>query len=299
MKQKTLYNVHMFKAGRVAIVGRPNVGKSTLLNALVKEKLCIVSSKPETTRDNIQGVLSGEDFQIVLVDTPGMHRPKHLLGKVMVRRATASLMDIDLAIALIDAQSGITQEDMKIFELLPEKPSFLLINKIDKTGRARILPIIDKARRFNFSEIIPISASKKDGLDVVFKKILEYMPEGFPIFPDDQLSDKNEDFFIQEIIREKVLELTYEEVPHSTAVTIEEIKERSEGTTYIRAEIYIEKTSQKGIVIGRAGSMLKKIGESARKEIETLLEKKVFLDLHVKVFENWRKDPYKLKKLGY
>lgn len=294
-----MYNVSMFKSGRVAIIGRPNVGKSTLLNALVKEKLCIVSSKPETTRDNIQGVLSGEDFQIVLVDTPGMHKPKHLLGKVMVRRAAASLMDIDLAIVLIDAQVGMTQEDMRIFEILSEKPSFLLINKIDKIGKGYILPIIEKAQRFGFKEIIPISASKKDGLDVVFKKILEYMPEGYPIFPDDQLSDKSENFFIQEIIREKVLELTYEEVPHSTAVTVEEMKERSEETTYIRAEIYIEKMSQKGIVIGRAGSMLKKIGEAARKEIEALLEKKIFLDLHVKVFENWRKDPYKLKKLGY
>src|SRR4030042_1600320 len=192
---KILYNMLMFKAGKVAIIGRPNVGKSTLLNALVKEKLCIGSSKPETTRDNIRGVISGEDFQIVFVDTPGMHKPRHLLGKVMVRRASASLLEVDLVMVLIDGQSGITQEDLRIFELLPKKPSFLLINKIDKIDKGRILPIIEKAQRFNFKEIIPISAFKKDGLDIVFKKILEYMPEGFPIFPDDQISDKNESFF--------------------------------------------------------------------------------------------------------
>jgi len=304
----------MFKAGKVAIVGRPNVGKSTLLNVLVNEKVCIVSSKPETTRDNIQGIISGKDFQVVFIDTPGIHRPKNTLGKLMVRKAQASLMETDLNIVLIDAYSGITKEDINVFELLPDKLKLLIINKIDKIDRRELLPIIEKARKFNFKETIPISATKKDGTDIVFKKILEYLPEGFPFFPDDQLTDKNEKFIIQEIIREKTLGIIYQEVPHSIAVTVEEMKDRPpspfplpqkgerarvRGTVYIRANIYCEKISQKGIIIGKDGSMLKRIGGIARKDIEDLLQKKVFLDLWVKVYKNWRKDPFALKNLGY
>lgn len=293
----------MFKAGKVAIIGRPNVGKSTLLNTLVKEKVCIVSEKPETTRDSIQGIISGKDFQVVFVDTPGIHRPKNLLGKLMVRKAQASLMETDLNIMMIDAHSGITHEDMNIFELLPAKSNFLIINKIDNIDRRRILPIIEKARKFNFKEIIPISALKQNGTDIVFNKILEYLPEGFPFFPDDQLSDKNENFIIQELIREKTLEITYQEVPHSIAVTVEEMKEKKDRDnneiTYIRANIYCEKMSQKGIIIGKDGQTLKKIGEVSRKDIEAFLQKKIFLDLWVKVYKNWRKDPFALKNLGY
>jgi len=293
----------MFKAGKVAIIGRPNVGKSTLLNALIKEKLCIVSEKPETTRDSIQGIISSKDYQVVFVDTPGIHRPKNLLGKLMVRKAQASLMETDLNIMLIDAHSGITHEDMLIFELLPAKLNFLIINKIDNIDRRRILPIIEKAQKFNFKEIIPISALKQNGTDIVFNKILEYLPEGFPFFPEDQLSDKSENFIIQELIREKTLEITYQEVPHSIAVTVEEMKEKKDrdgsDIVYIRANIYCEKMSQKGIIIGKDGQMLKKIGEISRKDIETFLKKKVFLDLWVKVYENWRKDPFALKNLGY
>ena len=293
----------MFKAGKVAIIGRPNVGKSTLLNALIKEKLCIVSEKPETTRDSIQGIISSKDYQVVFVDTPGIHRPKNLLGKLMVRKAQASLTETDLNIMLIDGNSGITQEDMLIFELLPSKLNFLIINKIDKIDRRKILPIIEKAQKFNFKEIIPISALKQNGTDIVFNKILEYLPEGFPFFPEDQLSDKNENFIIQELIREKTLEITYQEVPHSIAVTVEEMKEKKgrdgNDIVYIRANIYCEKMSQKGIIIGKDGQMLKKIGEISRKDIENFLKKKVFLDLWVKVYENWRKDPFALKNLGY
>jgi len=293
----------MFKAGKVAIIGRPNVGKSTLLNALIKEKLCIVSEKPETTRDSIQGIISGKDYQVVFVDTPGIHRPKNLLGKLMVRKAQASLTETDLNIMLIDGNSGITQEDLLIFELLPAKLNFLIINKIDKIDRRKILPIIEKAQKFNFKEIIPISALKQNGTDIVFNKILEYLPEGFPFFPEDQLSDKSENFIIQELIREKTLKITYQEVPHSIAVTVEEMKEKKDrggsDIIYIRANIYCEKMSQKGIIIGKNGQMLKKIGEVSRKDIENFLKKKVFLDLWVKVYENWRKDPFALKNLGY
>jgi GTP-binding protein Era len=293
----------LYKSGKVAIIGKPNVGKSTLLNALIKEKLCIVSAKPETTRDNIQGIISGKNFQIVFIDTPGIHRPRHLLGKTMVRRATSSLMEADLIIVLIDAKDGITQEDIEIFDMASNKPSFLIINKIDKIDKRLTLPIIEKAQKFNFKEIIPVSATKKDGIDIVFKKIIEYLPEGFPLFPDNQLTDKTERFCVQEIIREKALELTYEEVPHSIAVSVEEMKEKKDRQDndiwYIRSEIYVEKMGQKGIIIGKNGAMLKKIGELSRKEIENLLQKKVFLDLHVKLYENWRKDPFKLKNLGY
>lgn len=293
----------MFKAGRVSIVGRPNVGKSTLLNALIKEKLSIISEKPETTRDNIQGIISGKDFQIVFIDTPGIHKPKHLLGKLMVRKAQSSLLEIDIVIAIIDARDGITTDDIRIFQLLPAKTKFLAINKIDKIDKRSILPIIEKAQRFGFNEIIPISALKNDGIDVVFKKILEYLPEGFPLFPEDQLTDKNEQFSVKEIVREKVLEFTYQEIPHSVAVTVEEMKNKKARSgsdiTYIRANIYVEKPSQRKIVIGSKGATLKKIGEYSRKDIEKLLEQKVFLDLWVKVQENWRKDPYALKNLGY
>jgi len=293
----------MFKAGKVAIIGRPNVGKSTLLNVLVKEKVCIVSEKPETTRDNIQGIISDKEFQVVFVDTPGMHRPKNLLGKLMVRKAQASLTETDLNLVLIDAHNGITKEDIEIFNLMPVKLNILIINKIDGIDRRHILPIIEKAHKFNFKEIIPISALKKDGTDLVFKKILEYLPEGFPFFPDDQLTDKNERFIVQEIIREKTLEITYQEVPHSIAVTVEEFQEKKDRNNndiiYIRANIYCEKESQKGIIIGDGGKMLKKIGEFSRKDIENFLQKKVFLDLWVKVYKNWRKDPFALKNLGY
>ncbi len=296
-----MYNISMFKAGKVAIIGRPNVGKSTLLNALVKEKLCIVSKRPETTRDNIQGIISGKEFQVVFIDTPGMHRPNTLLGKTMVRKATSTLLEVDLVLMLIDAYSGISREDKTIFQQLPpEKTTLLIINKMDKIDKRLVLPVIEEATKFSFKEIIPIAASKKDGTDIVFKKILEYLPEGYPLFPEDQLSDKSERFLIQEIIREKVMELTHQEVPHAIAVTVEEMKERkNKGLFYIRAHIYVERKNQKAIIIGKNGQMLKKIGENSRKEIETLLQKKVFLDLWVKVYENWRKDPFALKNLGY
>lgn len=294
----------MFKSGKVAIIGRPNVGKSTLLNALIKEKLCIVSRKPETTRDNIQGIVSDKDYQIVFIDTPGMHKPKTLLGKSMVSRASSSLLEADIALVMIEAHNGITQEDRRIFEQMAfDKTNILIINKVDKIDRRLVLPIIEQAVKFGFKEIIPISASKKDGTDIVFKKIIAYLPEGFPFFPEDQLSDKNEKFFTQEIIREKILELIHEEVPHSIAVKVEEMEEkkdkRSNNIFYIRAEIYVERKSQKSIIIGKSGQMLKKIGESSRKDIEKLLQKRVFLDLWVKLCENWRKNPIALKNLGY
>lgn len=294
----------MFKSGKVAIIGRPNVGKSTLLNVLINEKLSIVSKKPETTRDNIQGIISGKTFQVVFVDTPGIHRPRTLLGKSMVRRASSILLEADLVLVLIEAHAGITGEDKKIFQgLSSEKINLLIINKIDKVDKRQVLPIIERAQKFPFKEIIPISSSKKDGTSIVFKKILENLPDGSPMFPEDQLSDKNERFFVQELIREKVLELTQQEVPYSIAVTIEEMKEKKDKSNndifYIRSYIYVERNSQKAIIIGKNGRMLKRIGEYSRKEIENFLHKKVFLDLWVKICENWRKNPIILKRFGY
>ena len=299
-----LYNISMFKAGKVAIIGRPNVGKSTLLNALIKEKLSIISRKKETTRDNIQGIISGKDFQVVFIDTPGMHRPKNLLGKSMVRKASSTLQEADIILLLIDAYKGITPEDEQIFQKLPaEKTKLLIINKIDKIDKQRILPIIDKIKDFPFKEIIPVSAFKEDGTDIVLQEILKNLPEGFPFFPEGQLSDKNERFLVREIIREKILELTYQEIPHSIAVNIEEMEEKRDKSNnisyFIKALIYVEKKSQRGIVIGKSGDMLKKIGKLSRKEIEIRLNKHVRLDLWVKLHENWRQDPYKLKNLDY
>ena len=292
----------MFKAGKIAIIGRPNTGKSTILNALMKNNLSIVSEKPETTRDNIQGIISGKDFQAVFIDTPGMHRPKTLLGKSMVRRASSTFLEVDIILVIIDASQGITDEDMSIFSQLPSKINFLIINKIDRINKLRILPIIEKAKNMDFKEIIPISALKGNGIDLVLEKILDYLPEGFQFFPEDQLSDKTERFFVQEYIREKILELTYQEVPHSIAVSIEEMKEKKDRSgviCYISAYVYVEKDSQKSIIIGKKGKMLKKIGELSRKRIEELLQKKVFLNIWVKVKENWRKDSFMLKNLGY
>jgi len=294
----------MLKTGKVTIIGRPNVGKSTLLNALVQEKVCIVSEKPETTRDNIKGIISGKDFQIVFIDTPGMHKPRTLLGRSMVRRAASTLLEVDLTVLLIDAHAGITQEDKRIFHKLPQnKTNFLVINKVDRVDKRLILPIIAEAQKYPFKEIIPISATKKDGTEILFRKILEYLPEGTFFFAGDQLSDKNERFFVQEIIREKILQLTRQEIPHSIAVHIEEMKEKkgrsNNNILYIRSEIYVERKSQRAIVIGKNARMLKKIGEYSRKEIEDFLHKKVFLDLWVKVYENWRKDSRALKQFGY
>jgi GTP-binding protein Era len=295
----------MFKSGKVAIIGRPNVGKSTLLNTLANEKVSIISEKPETTRDNIQGVISTKDYQIVFVDTPGLHKPKNMLGKTMVRKASSSILEVDLILVMIDCQKGMTRDDLNILGLLKDIKAklFLIINKIDKINKLHILPMIENAKQYNFAEIIPISATKKNGTDRIVTKILEYLPEGFPIFPEDQLSDKNHSFMVREIIREKTLELAYQEVPHSIAVNIEEFQEKKDKLNndliYIKAIIYVERESQKSIIIGKDGLFLKKIGENSRKDIESILGKKVFLDLWVKVLENWRKDPFKLKKLGY
>ncbi|MFA5335387.1 MAG: GTPase Era [Candidatus Omnitrophota bacterium] len=291
-----------FKSGFVAIVGRPNVGKSTVLNRLVGEKVAIVTAKPETTRNKIQGILTNKDAQVAFVDTPGIHKPKNLLGKYITKAAKDSLLEVDLVIFIIDMTKGITDEDKLIFKMVKEagKPAILLINKVDLMSKSLALPLIEESLKlYDFKEIIPTSATMGDNMDAVLAKVIEHLPSGPKLFSDDQLTDKSERFMAGEIVREKALELTHEEVPHSIAVLIEEFADRPKKVTYIRATIYVERQSQKKIIVGHRGQMLKYIGEAARNDIQKLLGRHVYIELWVKVHENWRKDIQALKMLGY
>lgn len=291
-----------FKSGFVAIIGKPNVGKSTVLNHLVGEKVAIVTEKPETTRDRIQGILTRPDAQVIFLDTPGIHKPKTLLGKHMTKVAKNSLLEVDLVVFILDVTKGITQEDKIIFGLIKEakKPAILLINKVDLRSKALALPMIEESAGFyDFKEIIPTSATDGDNMKVLLDKIIEHLPKGPKYFPDDQLTDKTQRFMVSEMVREKVLKLTHEEVPHSVAVLVEEFTERPKKVVYIRAVIFVERHSQKKIIVGHRGGMLKDIGATARRDIQKFLDKHVYLELWVKVCENWRKDPRALKMLGY
>lgn len=292
-----------FKSGYVAIIGKPNVGKSAILNYLVGEKVAIVTKRPETTRDKILGILTRDDAQVIFVDTPGIHKPKNLLGKNMTRLAKESLFEVDLIVFVLDITSGITGEDRIIFNLLKDarKPAILLINKVDLVSKSLVLPLIDEASKtYGFKELIPTSATKGDNMDVLLKKVIEYLPQGPKYFSDEQFTDKTERYMVGEMVREKALELTREEIPHSLAVLVEDFKERpKKKLVYIRATIFVERLSQKKILIGHKGQMLKNIGEAARKDMEGFLKRRVYLDLWVKVYENWRRDPQALKMLGY
>ena len=291
-----------FKSGFVAIIGRPNVGKSTVLNRLVGEKVAIVTQKPETTRNKIQGILTRPEAQVVFVDTPGIHKPKNLLGKQITQVAKDTLLEVDLIVFIIDVTKGIMPEDKLIFGLVKaaNKPAILLINKVDLRSKSLALPLIEEgAKLYGFKDIIPTSASNGDNMDILLKKVIEYLPEGPKYFPDGQFTDKSEKFMVGEIVREKALELTHEEVPHSVAILIEEFTERPKKLVYIRAVIYVERHSQKKILVGHKGQMLKSIGEQARRDIQKFLNKHAYLELWVKVHENWRKDPNALKMLGY
>lgn len=291
-----------FKSGFVAIIGKPNVGKSTVLNYLLNQKIAIVSEKPETTRDNIQGVLNYYNAQIVLIDTPGIHNPHLLLGHNMVKKAKDSLFNADIVLFIIDLASGFREDDQMILQLIKDvkKPCILLINKIDKISRSNALPIIDDLRnRYNFLEIIPISAAEGDNMDMLKNIILKHLSYGEKYYQDDRSSDKNDAFFIAEIIREKALMFTRQEVPHSVAVELESFAYNEENQMLeIAAVIYVERESQKGILIGQKGEMIKKISTNSRREIEERFQKKVFLNVWVKVLKNWRRDPVLLKRLG-
>ena len=291
-----------FKSGFVAIIGKPNVGKSTLLNALVGEKIAIVSNKPETTRDNILGIRHLPGAQICFVDTPGIFRPTLLLTRQMVRRAKESLSEADLVVVVVQA-FGLEQEDERVFQLLPrtgKTPVFLALNKVDGVKKEKLLPLIEKSQRaYPFREIIPISAKTNDQIDLLLRKIVEYLPQGPAYYPKEMATDRDGGFAVRELIREKILEVTREEIPYSVAIVLEQTEERQAGLLYLRAMIFVERESQKGILIGEKGEMLKRIGTRARRDLETHLQRKVFLDLWVKVLRNWRRDPEALKRLGY
>jgi len=292
-----------YKAGYVAIVGEPNVGKSTLLNALLDQKISIVTNKPQTTRQRVLGILSKEDAQIIFLDTPGLLKPKYLLHKEMVKHAESALVDADIILVMTDAasKSELPEEvSTRVLSLCKIKPVFLVINKVDKANKAELLPIIQTfAQRKQFKEIIPISALKRDNLDAILKTLIQYLPEHEAFYPKDIVSEYPERFFVAEFIREKLFEKYREEIPYSTAVEIREFKEREAGKTLINADIIVERESQKGIVIGKKGEALKEIGTEARREIENFLQHEVFLELHVKVREKWRESETIIRQLGY
>ncbi|MBM3253404.1 MAG: GTPase Era [Candidatus Omnitrophica bacterium] len=292
-----------FRYGCVVIIGKPNVGKSTLLNNLLARKVAIVSDKPETTRHRILGILTGEDFQIAFIDTPGIHKPFYLLGEQMVKTAKSSADNADLILFVMDATDAITNEDLNIIDFLKKikKPSILLINKIDLVKKSKLLPIMEEASKLSdFKEIFPLSALNKREVNMLLGVIKPFIPDGEMLYPKETVTDRGIEFLIPELIREKTLEFTREELPHSIGVMVEEFREKEDtGIFYIRAIIFVERVSQRAIVIGRKGSMLKEIGKSARKEIEAFLGKRVFLELYVKVLINWRKDLRAIKMLGY
>jgi len=296
----------MQKSGIIAISGQPNVGKSTILNGFLGEKVAIISKKPETTRDNIRGILTEKDCQMIFIDTPGIHKPHDLLGKIMLTRAQSSLMESDMILLITEKKIAFNSEDENILDRLPDpkkgKKVILVINKVDKIKEKRLLlPIMKKAPElYPFDEIVPICALKQSDLDKLLKIIRSYLPLGPLLYPEEQLTDKSERFMIQEIIREKILAETYREIPHSVAVVIDEMdEEKSDGVLKIYATVFVERTSQKSIIIGKNGAMMKKIGEQARADIEQLLSRHVYLNLWVKVYEKWKKDPNALREIGY
>lgn len=293
-----------FKSGFVSIIGRPNVGKSTLLNSLTGEKIAIMSDKPQTTRNAIRSIITGDDYQIVFIDTPGIHKPKTKLGDFMVNIAQDTLSEVDLVLFLVEAQdSKPGAGDLYIIEQLKKirTPVFLIINKIDTINKDQILPVIATYKELmDFREIIPISAINGDNLGAIIDSIKKVLPEGPKYFPEDTLTDQPEKLLAAELIREKVLELVTDEVPHGVGVEVISFKQRqNKDMIDIQANIYCEKETHKGILIGKEGRMLKNIGSMSRVEIERLLGTKVFLELWVKVKPDWRNNEQMLKTLGY
>ena len=292
----------MFKSGYVTIVGRPNVGKSTLLNYIMGEKLSIVSNKPQTTRNNIQTILTGDDFQMVFVDTPGIHKPKHKLGEFMVNSAKESTKDVDLVLFLTNPDEEIGRGDKFILETLKDKkcPIFLVLNKVDESTQDRVAKSLEMySNEFNFAEIVPISAIKGKNVDALLELMKKTMPEGPKYYPDDMITDVQEKFVVSEIIREKALRTLRDEVPHGIAVDIIQMKQNDIGTYHIEVDLICEKDSHKGIIIGKNGQTLKRIGETARYELEKFLRSKVNVKIWVKVRKEWRDNQNFLKELGY
>ncbi len=291
-----------YKSGFVAVIGRPNVGKSTLINSLIGQKIAIMSDKPQTTRNKILCVLTQPDAQIIFIDTPGIHKPKHKLGEYMVNAAENTLKEVDVILFVVDASEDLGAGELYILERLrsTKKPVILVVNKIDKIEKQQVLPTISRyADRYNFIGVVPISAKKNTNLDYLVDEIKKHLEEGPQYYPSDMITDQPERLIAAELIREKVLHLTREEIPHAIAVELEEMARRQNDDVYIRAMIYVERDSQKGIVIGARGALLKEIGALARADIEHLLGSKVYLDLWVKVKKDWRNRDGVLRGLGY
>lgn len=293
-----------YKSGFVTLVGRPNVGKSTLVNKLTGEKISIISDKPQTTRNTIKTIINTEDCQIIFIDTPGIHRPKTKLGEYMVNLAETTMNEVDIVLFLVEATDNEPGAgDLHIVEQLKrlKTPVFLIINKIDLVKKEKLLELISKfSGLMDFTAIIPVSALNDEGTGVILKEIQKRLPEGPKYFPDDVLTDQPEKMIAAELIREKILQLVSDEVPHGTGVEVISFKDRSgKDMVDIEANIYCEKETHKGILIGKEGKMLKKIGSLARVEIENLLGTKVFLQLWVKVKPDWRNSENMLKTLGY
>ncbi len=292
----------MFKSGFIAILGRPNVGKSTFFNAIIGDKISIVANKPQTTRNRITGIKNFPDAQLIFLDTPGMHKPKTPLNRAMVQAARETIGDADVLLAMVEADARIGQHDLFLIEALAgvKAPVFLAINKIDRIEKPLLLPLIDQYRKlYDFAGIFPISALKGDGLDELMASLIAALPEGPQLFPDDIATDATERFIAGEFIREQITLLTSQEIPYVTAVTIDAFKEdETKNLIRISATIHVEKESQKAIMIGKKGAMLKKIGTQARLSMEKLFGAKVFLELFVRVKKDWTSSDRMLREFG-
>ncbi|MDS3908253.1 GTPase Era [Staphylococcus hominis] len=290
------------KSGFVSIIGRPNVGKSTFMNRVIGHKIAIMSDKAQTTRNKIQGVMTREDAQIIFLDTPGIHKPKHKLGDYMMRVAKNTLSEIDAIMFMVNVNEDIGRGDEYIMEMLKnvKTPVFLVLNKIDLVHPDALMPKIEKYKTYmDFTEIVPISALEGLNVDHFIDVLKDYLPEGPKYYPDDQISDHPEQFVVGEIIREKILHLTSEEIPHAIGVNVDRMIKESEERVRIEATIFVERDSQKGIVIGKGGKKIKEVGKRARRDIEMLLGSKVYLELWVKVQKDWRNKVNFIRQMGY
>ena len=290
-----------YRAGYAAIIGKPNAGKSTLMNALLNIKLSIISARPQTTRKRVFGILNTDMSQVIFMDTPGLLKPKYQMQKKMMEYVDISLKDADALILIVDVTDKIHPPQLDLNKLNPRQlPIILVLNKIDLLPKPELLPLIERYEKFYaFKGIIPISALKEDGLKSLKEVLTGLMPYSAPYYPPDAITDQPERFFVAELIRERIFRTFYQEIPYSTEVFIEDFQERKKGKDYISATIIVEKKSQKGILIGKGGEALKKIGSDARREIEKFLQREVFLELRIKVQEDWRKSDLKLRQLGF
>jgi len=285
-----------FRSGYCTIVGRPNVGKSTLLNSLINFKLSAVTSKPQTTRNRILGILNGENYQVIFIDTPGILIPKYQLQKSMQKEIQEAISSADLFILVVEPFFPPENQEQSLIENIIAKPTILAINKIDMVDKTSLLPVIENYQQYPFKEIYPISALNKKGIVELKDSIITNLPSGQPFYAQDQITERPERFFVAEIIRETIFKYYGEEIPYCTMVEIEEFKERPQSKDYIRAVIYVERPSQRAIILGKGGQAIKRLGSIARKNVETFLNRPVFLELRIKVKDDWRNDETFIKE---